>query len=55
MNTIPEVEDLRDAQISSYIDLIRQGADIYYLVSDSVSTSKVKPLREMFPERVINV
>ena len=48
-------EELRDVQIAAYIDLIRQGADIYYLISDSVSTSKVKPLKELFPERVINV
>ena len=48
-------EDLRDAQIAAYIDLVQQGADIYYFVSDSVSTSKVKPFRELFPERVINV
>jgi len=48
-------EELRDVQITAYIDLIHQGADIYYLVSDSVSTSKVKPLKELFPERVINV
>jgi len=48
------LEDLRDAQIAAYIDLVRQGVDIYYLVSDSVSTSKVKPFKELFPERVIN-
>jgi len=47
-------EELRDVQIAAYIDMIRQGEDIYYLVSDSVSTSKVKPLRELFPDRVIN-
>ena len=47
--------DLRDAQIAAYIDLAREGVDIYYLVSDSVSTSKVKPFKELFPERVINV
>ena len=47
--------DLREAQIASYIELVRDGADIYYLVSDSVSTSKVKPFRDLFPERVINV
>ena len=50
-----EREDLRDVQIKAYIDLVKQGADIFYLVSDSVSTSKVKPFRELFPERVINV
>jgi len=54
MKTDTNREDLRDTQIAAYIDLIRQGADIYYLVSDSVSTSKVKPLKDLFPERVIN-
>jgi len=54
MRTGAKVEDLRDAQINAYIDLVRQGADIYYLVSDSVSTSRVKPFKELFPERVIN-
>ena len=54
MSTIKAKEDLRDVQIAAYIDLIQQGADIFYLVSDSVSTSKVKPLKELFPERVIN-
>ncbi|MCL2128842.1 MAG: transketolase family protein [Treponema sp.] len=49
------MEDLRDVQIKTYIDLVKQGVDIYYLVSDSVSTSKVKPFRELFPKRVINV
>ncbi|MCL2068233.1 MAG: transketolase family protein [Treponema sp.] len=48
-------EDLRDVQIKAYIELVRQGAEIYYLVSDSVSTSKVKPFRDLFPERVINI
>ena len=55
METIVTMADLRDAQIAAYIDLVREGADIYYLVSDSVSTSRVKPFRELFPERVINV
>jgi transketolase len=34
--------------------MVKQGAEIMYLVSDSVSTSKVKPFRDLFPERVIN-
>ena len=55
METNINKEDLRDAQIAAYIDLVRQGADIYYLVSDSVSTSKVKSFKELFPERLINV
>jgi transketolase len=54
MKTNANKEDLRDVQIAAYIDLVRQGADIYYLVSDSVSTSKVKPFKELFPHRVIN-
>ena len=54
MNNTTNKEDLRDVQIKAYIDLVRQGVDIFYLVSDSVSTSKVKPFKELFPERVIN-
>ena len=54
MKTTTIGEDLREVQINTYIDLVRQGADIYYLVSDSISTSKVKPFRDLFPERVIN-
>ena len=54
MRKIQGKEDLRDVQIAAYIDLVQQGADIYYLVSDSVSTSKVKPFKDMFPDRVIN-
>jgi transketolase len=55
MKTVQTAEDLRDVQIKTYIDLVRQGADIFYLVSDSISTSKVKPFKDLFPERVINV
>ena len=54
MKTDVKMADLRDAQIAAYIDLVREGVDIYYLVSDSISTSKVKPFKELFPERVIN-
>lgn len=54
MKTVTAGEDLRDVQIAAYIDLVQQGADIVYLVSDSVSTSKLKPFKELFPERVIN-
>ena len=53
--TAAQKEDLRDAQISAYIELAGQGAEIVYLVSDSVSTSKVKPFRDLFPDRVVNV
>jgi transketolase len=46
--------DLRDAQIAAYIELVKEGAELVYLVSDSVSTSKVKAFRELFPRRVVN-
>jgi transketolase C-terminal domain/subunit len=46
-----EPMELRDAAVISYIEMINQGANIMYLVSDSVSTSKIKPFRDLFPER----
>jgi transketolase len=50
-----EPVELRDAAVLSCIDLVRRGVNIMYLVSDSVSTSKIKPFRDLFPERVVNV
>jgi transketolase len=47
--------ELRDAAVISYIEMIKQGVNIMYLVSDSVSTSRIKPFRDLFPERLINV
>jgi transketolase len=47
--------DLREAQVETLIHLTQKGANIMYLVSDSVSTSKIKPFMELFPDRVINV
>jgi len=47
--------DLRDAQVETLIRLTKEGVNIMYLVSDSVSTSKIKRFMELFPERVINV
>jgi transketolase len=46
---------LRERQIETLIRLTEEGADIIYLVSDSVSTSKIKPFRDRFPGRVVNV
>jgi len=46
---------LRETQVDTYIKLVKAGLDMVYLVSDSVSTSKIKPFREAFPDRVINV
>ncbi|MDR3336592.1 MAG: transketolase family protein [Treponema sp.] len=48
-------EDLRDSQMNAYMEMAKQGAGIVYLVSDSVSTSKIRPFRDRFPEKVINV
>jgi transketolase len=48
-------EDLRDTQISAYIKLAEQGAELIYLISDSSSTSKIKPFRDRFPDKVVNV
>ncbi|MDR0641398.1 MAG: transketolase family protein [Treponema sp.] len=47
--------DLREKQVETLIRLAGEGLNIIYLVSDSVSTSKIKPFRERFPERVVNV
>jgi transketolase len=47
--------DLREKQIETLIGLKEEGANIIYLVSDSVSTSKVRPFLARFPESVVNV
>jgi transketolase len=49
------VLDLREQQVETLIRLTGEGTNIIYLVSDSVSTSKIKPFRERFPGRVVNV
>jgi transketolase len=47
--------DLREKQIETLIRLAEEGMNIIYVVSDSVSTSKVKPFMTRFPGRVVNV
>jgi transketolase len=47
--------DLREKQIETLIRLKDEGMNIIYLVSDSVSTSKVKPFLSRFPDAVVNV
>ncbi|MDR2364006.1 MAG: transketolase family protein [Spirochaetaceae bacterium] len=47
--------DLREKQIETLIQLRDEGLPIIYLVSDSVSTSKVTPFLARFPESVVNV
>jgi transketolase len=52
---IMDKADLREKQIETLISLTEQGMNTIYVVSDSVSTSKVKPYMERFPDRVVNV
>ncbi|MDR1374327.1 MAG: transketolase family protein, partial [Treponema sp.] len=47
--------DLREQQVKTLIRLTGEGMNIIYMVSDSVSTSKIKPFKERFPDRVVNV
>lgn len=46
---------LRETQINVYLKLAAEGVNLVYLVSDSVSTSKLKPFLQAFPDRVVNV
>jgi transketolase len=55
MNKTGTRTDLREKQIKTLIRLKDDGLNIVYLVSDSVSTSKVKPFLSRFPESVVNV
>jgi transketolase len=47
--------DLREKQIETLIDLAGQGLNVIYVVSDSVSTTRVQPFMTRFPDRVVNV
>jgi transketolase len=47
--------DLREKQVETLIRLKDEGMNIIYMVSDSISTSKVKPFFSRFPELVVNV
>jgi transketolase len=47
--------DLREKQMETLIRLRDEGLPIMYLVSDSISTSKVKPFLARFPDFVVNV
>ncbi len=48
-------KSIRESQVEEYISLVEQGINLIYLVSDSISTSKVIPFAEKFPERLVNV
>lgn len=49
------MEGLRETVIQTIMELIDEGKNIMMLVSDSTSTSKIEPLQNKYPERVINV
>lgn len=53
--TYDKPQGLREAQIDAYMELIEEGAEIMYLVSDSISTTKISPLLKKYPGRVVNV
>lgn len=46
---------LRETQAQTYMELVQQGYEIMYLVSDSVSTSRIKLFQQTYPERVVNL
>ena len=46
---------IRAAAVEEYIKLVEEGVDLVFLVSDSISTSKILPFYQRFPDRVVNV
>lgn len=50
-----ELFDLRDVQAQTYIEAVRKGKNIIYLISDSLSTSKIAPFAKEFSDRIVNV
>lgn len=47
--------ELRAAFVETLMELVSRGTNLGVLVSDSTSTSKIKPFQEAYPERLINV
>ena len=47
--------DLRSVMVQSFIDAVVDGVDLVVVVSDSTSTSKIKPFMEKYPDRLVNV
>lgn len=47
--------DMRDAAVASLITAVERGLDVVALVSDSTSTSKIKPFADKYPDRLVNV
>jgi transketolase len=47
--------DLREIMVQAFIEAAEKGINLAVVVSDSTSTSKIKPFHERFPERLVNV
>jgi transketolase len=47
--------DMREAAIRSLLRGVERGLDVVALVSDSTTTSKIKPFAEKHPDRLVNV
>jgi len=47
--------DLRDIMVQAFLEATEKNVNLAVLVSDSTSTSKIKPFMERYPERLINV
>lgn len=47
--------DLRSSFINTLVEIRRHNDNLVVLVSDSTSTSKIRPFQEEFPESVINI
>lgn len=47
--------DLREIMVQTFIEAAEKGLNLAVVVSDSTSTSKIKPFQERFPECLVNV
>jgi len=47
--------DLRTGMVNAFIRAVEQNKNFVVLVSDSVSTSKIKPFKDKYPDRLVNV
>ncbi len=48
-------EHLANVMVQCFIEAVEEGLDLWPVVADSTSTSKIKPFLERFPDRLINV
>ena len=47
--------DLRTVMVETFIEAVEKGINLVVVVSDSTSTSKIKPFLEKYPDRLVNV